>query len=68
MHDGPTTFRITARYGRKVQRYHTFQVEATGAVAALRMAADQIPEEIEPDVDLVELRVAPEPHEERSLL
>jgi hypothetical protein len=49
-------FQITARYGRKRQRYHTFEVNAETAVKALRIAADQIPEEIAATVDLVELR------------
>jgi hypothetical protein len=61
-------FQVTARYGRSTQRYHTFQVEAPGAVPALRLAADRIPEEIGPEVDLVELRVAPDPDKERHPL
>lgn len=51
-------YRITVRYGGARQRYHTLEVEAEDAVAALRRTADQLPPEIAPDVDLVELRVA----------
>jgi hypothetical protein len=49
-------FQVTARYGRKSQRYHTYEVTADSAVDALRLAADQIPVEIAAEVDLVELR------------
>lgn len=54
-------FRITVRYGGSRQRYHTFEVSAEDARAALREAADQIPDEIAPQADLVELRVAINP-------
>ena len=53
-------YQITIRYGRKVQRYHTITVEATDAVAALRSAADAVPLEIIAEVDIVELREAPD--------
>lgn len=49
-------FQVTARYGRKSQRYHTYEVASDSAVEALRLAADQIPAEIAAEVDLVELR------------
>ena len=61
-------YQITARFGHSVQRYHTFQIEAPDAVSALRLAADQMPGEIAPEVDLVELRVAPDHKKERSLV
>ena len=54
-------FSITVRYGGRRQRYHTFRVEAEDARAALAAAADGIPDEIAPEADLVELRVAVDP-------
>ncbi len=53
-------YQVTIRYGRKIQRYHSLTVEADDAVAALRWAADKIPAEITDEVDLVELREAPD--------
>jgi hypothetical protein len=53
-------FQITIRYGKKSQRYLTLTVQAPDAASALRSAADGIPEEIAPEVDLVELRLAPD--------
>jgi hypothetical protein len=53
-------YQITIRHGKKTQRYLTLAVEATDAAAALRKAADQIPEELVGDVDIVELREAPD--------
>jgi len=53
-------YQLTVRYGKKTQRYLTFTVEATDVPVALRAAADQIPAEISPEADLVELRVAPD--------
>lgn len=60
-------FQITVRYGGRRQRYHTFVVEAPDASEALRTAADDMPDEIAPEADLVELRVAVDP-EERTYL
>lgn len=51
-------FQITARYGH---RYHLIAVEADDAGAALRRAADLLPAELLPHIDLVELRVAVDP-------
>ncbi|MEX2466233.1 MAG: hypothetical protein WD995_04950 [Gemmatimonadota bacterium] len=56
-------FRITVRYGGRRQRYHTFGVVADDARAALTAAAAEIPDEIAPEADLVELRVAVDPDE-----
>ena len=53
-------YQITIRHGKKTQRYLTLAIEATDAVAALRKTADQIPEELVGDVDIVELREAPD--------
>ena len=54
-------FQITVRYGSRYQRYHTFVVEAANAREALVTAATQIPDEIAPEADLVEVRVAIDP-------
>ena len=54
-------FTITVRYGGRRQRYHTFIVEADDSRAALTPAADGIPDEIAPEADLIELRVAVDP-------
>lgn len=53
-------YQVTVRYGRKRQRYLSLGVEAEDAAIALRQAADLIPEEIVPQVDIVELREAPD--------
>lgn len=60
-------YQVTVRFGGARQRYHTLVVESGDAASALRAAADQIPAEIAPDVDLVELRVAVDP-ERRTYL
>ena len=60
-------YQITVRYGGARQRYHTFVVSGSDATAALRRAADEMPDEIAADVDLVELRVAVDP-DRRSYL
>lgn len=54
-------YQITVRYGGARQRYHTFALEAGDAAAALRSAAEEMPEEIAQDADLVELRIAVDP-------
>jgi len=53
-------YQVTIRYGRKTHRYLFLAVEAPDAVAALRKAADEVPVEIAPEVDIVELRPAPD--------
>lgn len=60
-------YQITVRYGGRSQRYHTYRVEAADAAAALSEAAREMPPEIAPQADLVELRVAVDP-EQRSYL
>jgi hypothetical protein len=62
------TYQITVRYGRRYQRYHTFTVDAPDVSQALRQAADQVPAEILPEADLVELRPAVDPDRSRSTL
>ncbi len=54
-------YQVTVRYGSRYQRYHTYVVEASDAARALTTAAAQMPAEIAPDVDLVELRIAADP-------
>jgi hypothetical protein len=56
-------FQVTVRYGTRSQRYHTYLVEAGDAGSALRIASEQMPPEISPEADLVELRVAVDPDE-----
>ena len=58
--DPDMDYQVTIRYGKKTQRYLTLSVRAPHAAEALRLAADGIPEEIIPEVDLVELRDAPD--------
>lgn len=53
-------YQVTIRYGKKTQRYLSLAVEAPNAVSALRMAADEVPEEIASEIDIVELREAPD--------
>lgn len=53
-------YQITIRYGRRSQRYLSLAVEAPDAVSALREAADRVPAEIASEVDIVELREAPD--------
>jgi hypothetical protein len=60
-------YQVTVRYGGGRQRYETYVVEAADAVEGLRVAADQIPSDIAPAVDLVELRVSVDP-ERRSYI
>lgn len=60
-------FQVTVRYGGRYQRYHTFLVEASDAREALSAAAAAIPDDIAPQTDLVELRVAVDP-ERREFL
>lgn len=50
------TFQVTIRYGSRHQRYHTYRVEADDVVQALRAAADEAPEHIVDEADLVEVR------------
>jgi hypothetical protein len=61
LHGHVKTFQITVRYGQRYQRYHTFTVQAPDVAVALRQAADQLPAEILPEADLVELRPAVDP-------
>ena len=60
-------YQITVRYGGRSQRYHTYVVEAGDARTAMQVAAEQMPAEIAPEADLVELRIAVEA-EKRSYL
>lgn len=56
-------FRITVRYGTRRQRYHMYTVSGTDAREALRAAAADMPDEVAPEADLVELRVAVDPED-----
>ena len=54
-------FQVTVRYGGTHQRYHTYVVDASDAKAALRTAAAELPDEIAPQTDLIEIRIAVDP-------
>lgn len=63
MEPGPPAmlFQITVRYGGRHQRYHTFTVEAPDAREAMQKGAAEIPDDIAPQADLVELRISVDP-------
>lgn len=42
-------------------RYHTFEVKAPDVAAALRRAADELPDDVARTGDIVEVRTAPDP-------
>ncbi len=52
---------MTVRYGGRRQRYHTYAVDAPDAGAAMEAAARQLPAEIRPQADLVEIRTLVDP-------
>lgn len=54
------SYQVTIRYGKKIQQYLSLAVEAPDVPEALRQVADQIPAEVAGEVDLVELREAPD--------
>lgn len=56
-----TNWQITVRYGGRVHRYHTLEVEAEDVTGALRHVADALPAEVASEADLVEVRVAVDP-------
>jgi hypothetical protein len=53
-------YQVTIRYGKSAQRYLILAVTAPDVPSALRLAADGIPGDLIPEVDLVELRGAPD--------
>ena len=53
-------YQVTVRYGKTKKGYLSLTLAAQDLAAALRSAADAIPEEVVPEADLVELRVAPD--------
>ncbi len=54
-------FQITVRYGGRYQRYHTYTVEASDACEAMMAGAEDMPEDIASEADLVELRLFVDP-------
>jgi len=60
-------FQVTVRYGRRYQRYHTFQVTADDARGAMEAAARELPAEIAVEADLVEIRVAVDPDDRKFM-
>jgi hypothetical protein len=61
-------FQLTVRHGATAKRYFMTQVEAPHLAAALRLAADALPDEVVREADLAELRPAPDPEAERPWL
>lgn len=61
-------FQITVRHGRTRKSYLTLEAEAPDGAQALRAVADMIPGEVASEVDLVELRLAPDPDRDRLFL
>lgn len=57
------SYQVTVRYGSRRQRYHTYRVDAPDVVGALREAAEDVPEAIADEADLVEIRPVPDPDE-----
>jgi len=53
-------YQVTIRYGTRSHRYLTLSIAAPDVPSALRLAADGIPGDVVLDVDLVELRGAPD--------
>ena len=53
-------YQVTVRYGKKTQRYLTLALSTPDVPSALRLAAEEIPEDLVEEVDLVELREAPD--------
>jgi len=60
-------FQVTVRYGTQYQRYHTLEVAGDDVRAALRAAAEAVPDEVAAHADLVEMRSTVDP-DERSYL
>ncbi|MDH3207013.1 MAG: hypothetical protein OEO79_10395 [Gemmatimonadota bacterium] len=56
-------YQVTVRHGAQRQRYHTYVVEAADAGEALRVASEQMPNDISREADLVEVRVSVDPDE-----
>jgi hypothetical protein len=60
-------FQVTVRYGKRYQRYHTYQVSAEDAREALEAAARALPPEVAAEADLVEMRVAVDPDDRKFM-
>lgn len=56
MPGGTTRFRVTVRFGAARKQYRVYDVDAEGAAAALRAAADLVPAEADAEMDLIEIR------------
>ena len=54
-------FQITVRYGGRYQRYHTYTVEASDACEAMLTGAEEMPDDIASQADLVEVRLFVDP-------
>lgn len=56
-----SSYRVTFRYGAPRALYEVLDVEAPDLRAAMRVAADRVPDEVAATAELVELRVQTEP-------
>ena len=54
------SYRVTIRHGHP-QRYHIEDVQAESLIAAVRIAADRLPEEARATADLLEIRLQADP-------
>lgn len=54
-------FKVTVRYGGARKRYHLVSVTARNVREAMRLAVEDISDEIAAEADLVEIRPAPQP-------
>jgi hypothetical protein len=54
-------FQITVRYGGRYQRYHTYTVEAADASEAMITGAEEMPDDVAAEADLVEIRTFVDP-------
>jgi hypothetical protein len=57
------SYRVTFRYGESRVLYEVLDIDATDLRAAMREAADRVPEEVAGTAELVEIRVKMEEEE-----
>lgn len=57
------SYRVTFRYGAPRALYEVLDIEAAELRAALRAAAEEVPDEVVETAELVEIRVQADPEE-----
>lgn len=57
------SYRVTFRYGAPRALYEVLDVDAEDLRAAMRTAADRVPEQVAASAELVEVRVQRDPEE-----